>query len=154
MGNFYKQIPGWFDYEDVYERAVQQANPGAVFVEIGAWLGRSTAYLAERIKHCNKGIQLYVVDTWKGSPGERAHEQVVRRAGGSIYPIFLANMRTAQLDDVILPMPMRSDQAAQSFADESLDFVFVDSSHRYDDVIRDLMLWGSSNCCTAPPAFC
>lgn len=141
MGDYYRQIQGWFDFEDLYDRAVREAPPQAVFVEIGAWLGRSTAYLAQRIKESGKDIRLYVVDTWKGSPGEQAHEDEVRRAGGSIYPAFLENMRRAQVDDVILPMPMRSDLAAQSFADESLDFVFLDSSNRYEDVVRDLSQW-------------
>ncbi len=141
MVDFYKEIQGWFDFENLYDRAVSEAPPQAVFVEIGAWLGRSTAYLAQRIKESVKNIRLYVVDTWKGSLGEQVHEDEVRRAGGSIYPAFLENMRRAKVDDVILPMPMSSEQAAQSFADESLDFVFLDSSHRYEDVVRDLSQW-------------
>ena len=49
---------------------VAQAPDGTALVEVGAWLGKSTAYLAGRIRESGKNITLHVVDTWRGSPGE------------------------------------------------------------------------------------
>jgi hypothetical protein len=41
--DYYEQIPGWFDYQNIYDEQVARARSGAVFVEIGAYLGRSTS---------------------------------------------------------------------------------------------------------------
>ena len=138
---YYQQIPGWFDFEDLYDRIVSESSPNGLFVEIGAWFGRSTAYLAQCIKDSGKKTKLYVVDTWKGSPAEPFHQQMVQRYAGSIYRQFLENMSKAKVDDVITPMEMRSDEAVLAFEDESLDFVFLDASHRYEHILRDLALW-------------
>ena len=43
MAEFYKNIQGWFDYEDFYEFIVNDFDKG-VFVEIGTWKGRSTKF--------------------------------------------------------------------------------------------------------------
>ncbi len=139
--SYYQQIPGWFDFEDLYDRIVSESSPNGVFVEIGAWFGRSTAYFAQRIKDSGKKTKLYVVDTWKGSPDETIHQQIVECCAGSIYQIFLDNMRKAKVDDVMIPMEMRSDEAVLAFENESLDFVFLDASHQYEQVLRDLALW-------------
>ena len=44
----YERIPGWFTFPKLYQYAVDEAAEGDVLVEVGAWLGRSTAFLAER----------------------------------------------------------------------------------------------------------
>ena len=67
MNHFYKTIPGYFDYEDVYAEVVSSAADGFHFVEIGAWYGQSTSYLAVEIINSGKNIKFDVVDTWKGS---------------------------------------------------------------------------------------
>jgi hypothetical protein len=44
----YERIPGWFTFPKLYQYAVDEAAEGDVLVEVDAWLGRSTAFLAER----------------------------------------------------------------------------------------------------------
>jgi hypothetical protein len=54
----YHKIAGWCDFDDLYQKAIDRAKPGAVFVEIGAWLGRSTASMGRRIKDSKKNMAL------------------------------------------------------------------------------------------------
>lgn len=45
------EIPGWFDFHQIYIDAVVHApQDGAIFVELGSFLGQSTAYMANLIK--------------------------------------------------------------------------------------------------------
>jgi hypothetical protein len=139
--DYYEQIPGWFDYQDIYDEQVARARSGAIFVEIGAYLGRSTAYLAARIKQSRKRIRLYVVDLWDGWFWNDDRQAVPMQAGADVFWHFMRNMRSDGLDQMICPLKMSSDKAALLFPPGSLDFVFVDGDHGYAAVKRDLTNW-------------
>ena len=130
-----------FDFQELYREAVERALDGAVFVEIGCWYGKSTAYLARQVKESSKQISLFAVDTWAGSPCEELHRREVRRAGGSLYPCFIENMKKADVIDGITALCMTSQEAAQQFEDRSVDFVFIDASHEYTSVKKDIETW-------------
>ena len=46
MEHFYKKIQGWFMYKKAYDIAINRAQDGYHFVEVGAWKGMSTSYMA------------------------------------------------------------------------------------------------------------
>lgn len=135
MNHFYENIHGWFSFDTLYTNAVQRFND-AKFVEVGCWKGRSTAFLAVEIVNSNKNIELYCVDTWLGSAEHTSVQEVV---DNTLYETFLNNMKTVK--DVIKPMRMTSLQAAQQFEDGTLDFVFIDASHDYENVKADIQAW-------------
>ena len=116
-------------------------------MEVGAYLGRSTLYLASLIQKSGKRIRLYVVDQWDGwiyDDSERFNEE---RESASwleeedVFRYFLRNVLRAGAEDVIFPLRMASDQAASLFEDGTLDFVFLDADHDYRAVRRDLEAW-------------
>ena len=134
-------IPGWFNFHAVYDRMVAQAADGAAFVEVGAWFGRSTAYLAKRVRTSGKAITLHVVDTWRGSPGEAAHQDEVARHGGDLFPAFRAHMARNGVLNLLRPVQKLSADAARDFADGSLDFVYIDAAHDPVSVSADIRAW-------------
>jgi hypothetical protein len=143
MEHFYKNIPGYFDYEDVYNDIVKLANDGQHFVEIGAWYGQSTSYLAVEIINSKKNIRLDVVDTWRGSdqmydPSNVAYDKTLIR-NGTIFPEFIKNMKP--VINIINPIEKDSIVASYLYADSSLDFVFIDAEHKYEFVIKDITHW-------------
>jgi hypothetical protein len=137
----YEQIPGWFDFPNIYDDMVARARDGSVFVEVGAYLGRSTAYLASRIKASSKRIRLYVVDLWDGWFYDDYRPQTPMPESRDVFWHFVRNMREAGIDDVLFPLKMPSEQAANLFDDGSLDFVWIDADHGYEAVGRDLAAW-------------
>lgn len=69
MAVFYQSIEGWFDFDDIYELAIRRCgSKPARFVEVGAYKGRSTCYLAERILEMGQDIRFDAVDTFAGDP--------------------------------------------------------------------------------------
>jgi hypothetical protein len=137
----FEQVPGWFDFAGVYDEMVARARTGAVFVEIGAYLGRSTAYLASRIQQSGKRIRLVVVDLWDGwfYNDFRQHSPMPEAEGA--YYRFLANMRACRVENVLYPIKLPSAQAATLFDDDSVDFVWLDGDHGYEGVRHDLEAW-------------
>ena len=62
--HFYQKIPGFFDFQQLYTRAVNEAPEKAHFIEVGVSHGQSAAYLAVEIANSNKEITLDLVDLW------------------------------------------------------------------------------------------
>ncbi len=50
-------------------------------------------------------------------------------------------MVNLKLENTISPLQITSDKASLLFDDETLDFVFIDASHVYDEVTRDISCW-------------
>lgn len=140
MEHFYKGIQGWFNFDHVYSRALSEACEDAVFVEVGAWRGRSTAFMAVEIVNSGKRIQFHVVDTWRGSK-EEIQQRAIREAGGNLFPEFKRNMERGGVFHLLATHQMKSPEAAKLFDDESIDFCFIDGAHDFKSVRCDVSVW-------------
>ncbi len=136
--HFYKNIQGWFDFQNHYTRMVDQAVDGAHFVEVGTWKGTSAAYMAVEIANSGKKIQFDCVDTWQGSD-EAVHQNDHHVKNNSLYEHFIDNMKP--VTGFYKPVRMTSVEAAGQYQDNSLDFVFIDAGHTYEDVRADIVAW-------------
>ena len=141
MQHVYSEIDGWFDFPDVYLNAVAQAVDGARFVEIGAYLGKSAAFMAVEITNSGKRIQFDVVDTWTLTPQQPIIPGDFEKYGRSTYGAFLSNMDKFGLRAIVNPIQGRSTEVAATYEDGSLDFVFIDADHSYDAVRADIAAW-------------
>ena len=137
MDHFYRKLP-WemMNYEDLYSDMVRRF-PSGVFVEVGSWMGASAAFMAVEIINSGKPIQLHCVDHWKGSEAEPVLQNFLKTVDG--YEVFKHNMKPVW--DRIHVHRMPSTEAALKFLDASVDFVFIDASHTYDDCLADIKAW-------------
>ena len=125
----------WFNYPELYKKMVEKFPSGSKFVEIGSWKGMSSAYMAVEIANSGKNIDFYCVDTWEGSV---EHEQYGIDTS-TLYDTFLDNM--SPLQKYYKAIRAKSLQAVKQFEDKSLDFIFIDASHEYQDVKEDIIAW-------------
>lgn len=140
----FNEIPGWCNFWNIYMSQVYAVNEKAHFVEVGAWLGRSTQYMANLIKESNKNIRFDVVDTWEGQDDvaeQMALKFKLATKNYTLFDAFKAWMNKYNVLGHINPIQMTSIEAAQLYDDNSLDFVFLDADHRYKFVIEDLKAW-------------
>jgi hypothetical protein len=138
--HYWRDLPGpiWFSGADIFARFVRDCREPAVAVELGAWKGRSTACMGVEIARSGKTIAFHSVDHWLGSE-EASHSQDADLAAGRLYEVFLANI--APVRSHVHVISGDSADAAAAFADGSIDFLYVDASHSYDGVLRDLVAW-------------
>jgi hypothetical protein len=127
----------WFSYPNLYKDIVKSAEDGDIFVEVGSWKGRSTSCLAVEIANSKKDITLYAVDTWEGSVEHM--ESAEKESLPTLYETFLRNM--VPVEEYYLPLKLTSTEASKKFKDGTLKFVFLDASHEYEDVKRDIEDW-------------
>lgn len=124
-------IPDGFTSELELQWLREQARTRHAIVEIGCWIGRSTSALVE-----TPGFVL-CVDNWKGKYGFMPTDLHNLPGGG--FPAFVTNMAD-QLGKVI-PLRMRSQEAAALFPVPCFDMIFIDGDHRYDSVRADIIMW-------------
>lgn len=133
MDHIHQDIPGFLNFREVYDLALDRFPQGH-FVEIGAYCGKSAAYMAVEIVNRGLDIRLDVVDNWTG-PGSHPEKY----AGWKLLKQFRS--WTAPVGHVINVMPCGSPEAAALYDEASLDFVMIDGDHRYEAVLADIDAW-------------
>lgn len=133
----YQDIPGWFDGADVlsYQELSGKVLRG-VIVEVGSWMGKSSASIAP-ICRIN-GTRVFCVDTWAGYP-DQTPENLPQRT--DYYTTFLRNVLTFGNQDVLFPIRLTSVEASQLFEPASVNMVFIDAAHDYENCSSDIKSW-------------
>ena len=116
-----------------------------VFVEIGAWCGKSTIYLGAAAEAA--GAILFSVDHHHGSeenqPGWEHHEpDLVDPVDGRIdtLPHWRRSVATARLDDVVIGVVGDSPTVASCWT-TPLEFCFIDGGHGEEPAWADYRGW-------------
>lgn len=135
--HYYRTIEGAFDFPDLYQRMIAAAPLDATFVEVGSWLGCSTAFLAIEARNAGKRTRIFAVDTWQGSANEP--DQRKRAEGADLQSAWAHNVQKSGYPVNAIRMP--SVDAVRQFPDESLDFVFIDAAHDYASIRKDIVAW-------------
>jgi cephalosporin hydroxylase len=145
MEHFYHTVgEDWFTYPDLYSKMAEYFPDHAHFVEVGSWKGRSAAYMAVEIFNSGKVIKFDCIDTWDGSdehvnPESPSFNPDIVSDPNWLFLTFLKNISPVR--HIINPVRTTSIEAASRYLDRSLDFVFIDAAHDYDNVKADIEAW-------------
>jgi hypothetical protein len=137
----FNEIPGWFAYEELYNAMVETAPHGSNFVEVGSWFGKSTNYLATKIRESKKNINFTCVDTWKGTDDEELHQNIVGAFNGDIFYEFVDNTVLSNNYATFDIIKDTSHNAANQFQNNSINFIMLDAGHSYESLMEDIKLW-------------
>lgn len=140
---YYNNIDGWFDFEKLYSKIAESCSNQDTLIEIGSWCGKSACFMAESLKQYNKLPRFYCIDTFEGSCNEPEHTNYIENIGGSnqLLAKFLNNIKQAKVSKYVHTLRMTSEEASLLFDDEEASFIFIDASHDYDSVNKDIQLW-------------
>lgn len=145
MKHFNENIQGWFTFPSLYTQIAHHFPNGSHFVEIGVWKGKSAAFMAVELINNNKlNTKFDCIDTWKGSeehinPDGEAFEPNLLKNENWLYEHFLENIEPVK--HMVNPIRKSSLEASLLYEDNSLDFVFIDASHDYENVLKDIQAW-------------
>lgn len=129
------EITGWFNYQEIFDEAVEKAKDGDSFLEIGCFLGKSTKYLCDKIKSSNKKINLYVMDLFVAQEIECQSIDNVS-AGEDLLEVFKNNL-SEHIDNIQI-LKGDSLKLHTKFKENQFDFIFIDANHEYESVKEDL----------------
>jgi len=130
MKDTYKEIEGWCEKEitSLYDKAIQEAKDGDIFVELGCYKGKSTCYMIDKIKESGKKINFYVIDNFSTL--------------GNVEQEFKENLGEDRLKTITF-INEDSAEANRHFSLDSVDFIFIDTDHNATQLIKELRAWES-----------
>jgi predicted O-methyltransferase YrrM len=108
---------------------------GCDIVEIGSYLGRSTAFLAQG---ATPDGRVHAVDPFVNGFLQRQHGERY-----NTFDQFERNMRMLHLDAVVTPHAMDSVRAAKEYDGRPIGLLFVDGDHSEGAVVADVVAWSA-----------
>lgn len=129
------QEQGWLDNgtDAMLARALPPNTH--VVVELGAWLGLSTRYIADHAPDAT----VISVDHWRGSPEHQTQERF-QKLLPKLYETFQA--RCWNHRQRVVPLRMGTQDGLRAVAEGGVkpDFIYVDAEHSYEAVTAELTL--------------
>ena len=122
-------IPGWFDFAEVYDHVAATLPTDGTFIEVGSWKGKSAIYLRDRLDDIGKKqATLICVDTFAGDPDTGQVD---------VWDEFRENCGSRKITKC------RNESVAESKhqPDQSADGIFIDAAHDYENVKADIEAW-------------
>lgn len=133
-------VPGWLTHEEgeaLYDLAWAARPSRGAIVELGAWKGRSTCYLAWGAL-AGDMAPVVSIDHFCGSPEHRCGGLLGR--DGNTYADYLATLSQAGILLLVHSLIMDTDQAERIVTDQ-IGLLFIDADHTERAVRRDYALW-------------
>jgi predicted O-methyltransferase YrrM len=138
----YISLEGWFNMENQYLELLDNVPEGGVFVELGAYKGKSTSFIVTEINNQNRNIQFHTIDTFEGDSGSNDEEEIEAYRKVNVSKMFDEfSENTKHLKEHFNVIVGKSDESSKFFEDNSVDVIFIDAGHSYDAVIRDIKSW-------------
>jgi SAM-dependent methyltransferase len=129
---------GWFSEADIaaYRSLYEMVPVGGTTAELGVWQGRSLCAIAAVIRA--RRLHVHAIDTFGGTEGER---DVVHDCGGKLQEVFEANLERFGIRAQVEVHAGSTGALVANFPDASLDLVFIDADHRYEQTLADVRAW-------------
>ena len=136
-----QEAPLWFLNQEQLAIAFNQRRPKVV-VEVGSWLGVSTAFMAKMLPEDG---MLFAVDPWE-TPTE-IMSQGYPPLNWPIWPVlyeqFLSNMIHHNVQKKVIPIRATSVKGAEIMKKKhiKIDVIYIDANHDTEPVLEDLRAW-------------
>lgn len=138
---------GWYSDHPVFAQLIAERRPRQL-LEVGSLLGGSAVHIGQLLKKHGIDGALTCVDTFLGScehymKGRGLWRRMLASGRYNFFDEFLGNVAQGGVSDVVTPFVQTSANAARLFKQIGVkfDFIYLDASHEYADVLADLRAW-------------
>lgn len=116
---------------------INHTNLQPVGVEIGVYQGD----FSFQVLNSWSNIKLFSIDCWENQPNE-IYTDLHNHTSKDFDNIYLDVLqRSKSFNERSIILRKYSKQAVEMFEDNSLDFVYLDANHRYEQVKTDIEMW-------------
>lgn len=140
-----ESIPCLVDHEsraEIMDYAASKLKLNDICVELGSYLGGSVIRLAKSLQKANTVCEIYAIDNWLCQNISlesllwsklKKHSEVLEQ--------FQTNLQQHNLEDIIKVLVKDTVIAAECFLDKELNYLFMDASHDYGGLKKELEVW-------------
>lgn len=139
----FKLIDGWLadsEANKLFDIAASLPGPSPLVVELGSWIGKSSVILSQALP---PGGRLVCVDPFNAAGEADSVDEYKSKQGSyqkTLLQTFQSNLAAHGRPSVVEFQQAYSFDAVKNWNRE-IDFIFIDASHDYDDVLQDLRQW-------------
>ena len=134
-------VQGWNGEEPLFKHFIGELKPSLI-IEVGTWKGQSALFMADYVRSMGFQTKILCVDTWLGSIEHLTFPEMLMPVNGypTIYYQFIANVKHASFENVIIPFPQTSTEAARWLKQKGIiaQLIYLDASHTEDDLYSDM----------------
>jgi len=144
MDHFFQNINGWLTpcIRKLYVQAVNKFDDKSHFVEVGAFLGKSTAFMGVEIINSEKDIRFDVIDPWGIEKCNQDNVPYGSKVSGGWNNAFMTfNKNTLPIMPYMNVFRTTSTKASVLYENKSIDFVYIDGCHCPKCVDKDIRAW-------------
>lgn|GEM_PF-1068381 len=109
-------------------------------VELGAWTGLTTCYLAAAARLRGDG-RVFAVDTFEGTKEGGGRYESIEKYHGTTLPAFEYRIAQAGLLDFVSTVIGDSASSASRYTGGPIRLLLIDADHSYEGVRRDFDAW-------------
>ena len=113
-------------------------------LEIGSWAGASTITWTLALREAGREGKVTCVDPWEAyfevdkDSGQHYRQMNAAATGGLITRLFKHNLRAAGVAEMVEVRRGTSRNILPAFPESSFDIIYIDGSHRFEDVTFDI----------------
>lgn len=143
-----EKLKGWHGTDPIFMELINETQPKLI-IEVGTWLGQSAINMANCLKALEIDAKIICVDTWLGAvefidkPRGSDWDLMPLNGYPQVYYQFLSNVMHWGHEDIIIPFPQTSINAARYFQSKGIqaDLIYIDGSHEFEDVEADIRFY-------------
>ncbi|MBP7540366.1 MAG: class I SAM-dependent methyltransferase [Saprospiraceae bacterium] len=137
---------GWNGKHKIFEDLISEIKP-KIIVEVGSWQGQSTITMAQACNKIGLDTVIYSIDTWLGAlefyTTPTAERDLLLKDGyPQVYYKFIENLKEHGVRDKVKTITLPSNLGLKFLESQGIqaDLIYIDGSHEYDDVKKDIEL--------------
>lgn len=136
-------LPRMRDHLPVLRQLALLVRPGGHLVEVGSFAGESTRVFLE------VGLRVHAIDPWDNASRDRLHEGAVDFDSTHRWHFDMSDAERrfdelkSQFPEQLIKMKGYDWQFADDFPAASVDAVYLDAVHTYDDTLIAIARWRS-----------
>ena len=145
------EVDSWKkDYDkDFFRYIIGKTHPKKI-IEVGSFVGYSAINMLNECQNNNLDTEIVCIDTWLGGIDHYLNEDKlfskyfdIQKGISGIFDKFLENVSEHGYKDRVIPIPNTSSCGYKILKniDYQSDITYIDASHEYEDVIRDIQMF-------------